>query len=177
MGDHMGRLMILALLVAFTATGCSGTLKTHPATAGELASGYEGVLFYPVRVMETRTKTTTRVENGRVTGTETGIGDAHCEPIVSSKLSVDADFSRPMIVNYNHGTLESFTFAVTLSDGKLVSINTVSTPDQGKTLASLATGAQGILTAAGGGKPEEKPKGLAPCTDGSALLSYRPYPQ
>jgi hypothetical protein len=53
-----------------------------------------------------------------------------------------ADFQHPYRLRYEHGFLEAYTFSANLSsDGILTSINTVSTPDQGKTLQNLTSAA------------------------------------
>jgi hypothetical protein len=65
-----------------------------------------------------------------------------CTPVFTQKIVSIADWEHPYRLHYHHGFLESYTFAATLtSDGILIGINTVSTPDQGKTFQNLASAA------------------------------------
>ncbi len=64
---------------------------------------------------------------------------ANCGPVLTRKLISVADAEHPYRLYYKHGLLEACTFGATLmSDGILTAVNTVSTPEQGKTLQNLA---------------------------------------
>ncbi len=99
-----------------------------------------------------------------------------------------ADAQHPYVLQYEHGFLETYTFGVTLgSDGTLTSINSQSTPDQGKTIANLASAAGSIAGVAKQMQmrqvfPTNKPAVPAPsatlpdCTQSPIPIGYEKVP-
>jgi len=110
----------------------------------------------------------------------------NCRPALTRKIVSVVDYNHPFAVAYEHGLLESYTFAVTLnSDGVLLSVNTQSTPDQGKTLGNLTTAAStaaGIMakglevTPPGGKKQPSVSTILPPCTTTPVFQNYEKFP-
>jgi hypothetical protein len=170
--------MICAIAASITIAGCVGTLKTHPASEVEASGNYDGILFYPSILMEEVSQTTVRTENGKIVATNAG-SPALCRPITTSKLIVAADFTRPRIMNYEHGILEGYVFNATFADGMLASVNTTSTPDQGKTIANLAGAAKDLASVAAAAAPRPGPPQPPPaevaCNDGNVAVARRPY--
>ena len=105
-----------------------------------------------------------------------------CKEVEVRKVISIADFQHPYRLHYEHGFLEAYTFSANLSsDGILTAINTVSTPDQGKTLQNLtsaASTAAAIPKALGTANPPctvtqvfvryENPPALTPAVDAQA---------
>jgi hypothetical protein len=85
-----------------------------------------------------------------------------------------ADSEHPYRLHYDHGFLETYTFGATLtSDGILTVINTVSTPDQGKTVQNIASAAaSGATIAAKLEKDEKHPN----CTVTPVFAGYEELP-
>jgi hypothetical protein len=170
-------------VAAVSLSGCQGTLMTKPATESERAGAYEGIKFYPTTLMQEVSQTTVLIDkNGKIIATAAnspGSGK-YCQSVVSSKAIVAADFSRPMIVYYKPGLLEAYTFNPTITDGMLGALSVASAPDQGKTIASLASAA-GALAPLLEHKSESKPTppakpptGVFACTDGIVVISRTP---
>ena len=95
-----------------------------------------------------------------------------CNPVLIRKLISVADTQHPYRLHYEHGLLEAYTFGATLtSDGILTTVNTASTPDQGKTLQNLAGAAS---TAAGLAMRLEQ--GKPDCTVTPVFVGYEHPP-
>ena len=81
-------------------------------------------------------------------------------------------------MNYEHGLLEGYTFSATFSDGMLASVNTTSTPDQGKTIANLAGAAKDLAGVAAAAAParatKRPPREELACNDGVVAVTRRP---
>lgn len=170
--------------------GCSGNIVLSPldpttmgnptvvrdinssAAGEELSRGYHGLVVYlPVQ----------RIEVDRFTqiqalgpDNKTLIATENCDPnspeAITRKVVTVADSSRPFLLQYHHGFLETYTFAATINaDGTLASINTNSTPDQGKTISNLASAASTV------GKIFPI-AGNPPCTMTPTFWKYEPIP-
>ena len=95
-----------------------------------------------------------------------------CSPVEVRKVVTVADTAHPYRLHYEHGILETYTFGATLSqDGVLLGINTVSTPDQGKTISNLTTAA---AAAAGIKAFDNTAPSKPPCTITPAFEKYEP---
>jgi hypothetical protein len=175
MGPYRIRLMALCLL-----TACSGTESSRPATTGDLTNGFEGYLFYPVVQFRQTTQTTRYTEKGRILAVMGDVGDAGCEPVSTVKYVTSADFAHPWILNYHPGLLEAYKFNVEWTDqGTLKAANRESTPDQGKTIANLASAAASAAKAAAFAPPSTrgpKAKPLRACNDGETLVQSERVP-
>jgi hypothetical protein len=182
---HRIFLPVVALLLA---SGCSGNIvlsPLDPATLGNpgvahdvqdeaaLDKGYHGLLVYlPTQVLEIDqfTQVQTPLSDGK-----TLVLSGNCEKTLTQKVVTVVDRSRPYLLQYRHGFLETYTFAATLtSDGALASINTASTPDQGHTLANLsaaASSAGGLVKVLGAAQ------GQQPCTQTPSFVRYESLPR
>lgn len=175
--------------------GCSGNIvlaPLSPTTMGSvpaiedlnsnagraaLTKGYKGLLVYlPVQRIEVDRFTQIQVvaSDGKTLVLSAADCDASDARSLTKKEVTDPDRTRPYLLQYHHGLLESYTFGATLSpDGTLLSINTSSAPDQGKTLANLTSAASsaaaiGAKLVGGGSKP--------PCTQTPSFDRYEPIP-
>ncbi len=161
--------------LAVLLVGCNGTLTTHPEMDSEKASGYEGVRFFPLAVMQTTWENTTIRDGTKVVATMWGTGDKRCSAESYVTESIDVDPTHPMILNYRHGILETYEFSVTLSEkGNLTSVNAKSTPDQGKTIDNISDAAQNFAGLAGGGAGGKGPAIVPPCTDDPKAIRMEP---
>jgi hypothetical protein len=150
--------------------GCSGTLYTANNAAFEDGK-VKGIIFYPPALYKEMSQTTVAIKDGKVIGTA-GDPQNPCRPVPSVKLISAPDYSQPHRVWYEHGLLETFTFSTTLdAAGDLLSVNTQSTPDQGKTFQNIASGISSIAPLAAGAAPMMTPA----CTDGAVAVSRTKY--
>lgn len=131
----------ITLGVPLIIMGCSGHLRTHPASPEEINGKYEGVKHYQQTLLEEISETTILIDkdSGIIIGSKE---KNTCTPVETKKLIIGADFTKPLITEFDPGFLESYTFNATLSEGMLNSVNTTSTPDQGKTFSNLASAAK-----------------------------------
>ena len=110
-----------------------------------------------------------------------------CTHFLIRKIVSIADSEHPFELYYHHGWLEAYSFAATLNgDGILTSINTTSTPDQGKTFQNIASGVSSIATAipkpmleVKAHREEKKPpeKQKPNCTVTSVFVGYEELPK
>jgi len=180
--------LIVPLLAALAVAGCSGeivmspldratlgnpTVTTDIANGASLDAGYHGLLVYlPTQVLEV--DQFTQVQKLAPDG-KTVLLSGDCTVQPTQKVVTVVDRTHPYLLQYRHGLLETYTFAATLtSDGALASINTQSTPDQGKTLANLSSAA---ATAGGITKLEATPGRKPPCTQTPSFVRYDPLPK
>lgn len=163
MGYRMGYCLEV-LLAATLLVGCSGTLTStnlNPADVKKLGWSTEGVVIYPQAWFFEYFNTTILVKDGKVIGREV---DKTCSPVPTQRLALHADYTRPILLAYRPGLLETYKFGLTLSDeGVLKSVNIESKPDQGETLKNLGSAATSFaaLDATPGAPP--------PCNDGPTL--------
>jgi hypothetical protein len=181
---------IWTLLAAGAALGgCSGTIELtplDPATLGKPAivgdihadnvdSGYHGLLVYlPTQVLEV--DQFTQIQTASADG-KTMLLSGECDRSKAyvQKIVTIVDRAHPYLLQYHHGLLETYTFAATLTaDGALASINTSSTPDQGKTLANLSAAA---VSAGGLTKLSVGPERQPVCTQTPTFVRYDPLPK
>ncbi|HVA12080.1 MAG TPA: hypothetical protein VNF99_02410 [Stellaceae bacterium] len=180
---------VLVLLVSIAVSGCTGTIMLtplDPATLGNPGAiadlhssdagraGYDGLLVYlPKQVLEidrfTQVQTLARDNKTLILS-----GDCDSAKAYVQKVVTIVDRNKPYLLHYEHGLLETFTFSATLtSDGALASVNTSSTPDQGKTLANLASAA---VSASGIAKAATINSSPATCTQTPTFVRYAPLP-
>jgi hypothetical protein len=130
---------------------CSGTQSVRPALQSDLTNGFEGYLYYPTAQFQ-QTVQTTRLEDDkkRILAVAGGSGSRGCQPVQSTKYVTSADFKHPWIVRYRPGLLEAYKFGVGWSDdgATMKSVNVESTPDQGKTLANVASAVTSLASVA-----------------------------
>ncbi len=102
------------------------------------------------------------------------VPSGECNPVETRKVVSVPDDQHPYRLHYEHGLLEAYTFGATLSsDGILTAINTVSTPEQGKTLQNLASAA---ASAAGPLKAAGVEKAKPDCTVTPVFVGYEHLP-
>ncbi len=174
----MPRLRV-CLLACLCTPGCQGSLTTHPANEAERGGTYEGVKFYPTTLVREYSETTLVIKNDRIVASSLpNHTTPSCTPVKSARLIVAADFSKPLIVKFQPGLLEAYTFNPTLTDGMLTGLNSASTPDAGKTFNNIATGigtlaslAPRVATEADKGRPEQ---GELACSDGNVVTDRVP---
>jgi hypothetical protein len=140
---------MLPVLLAVLLAGCSGTVIMSPMDPATITSDYkaktdtEGIIVYraiPIVEVNRFTQVPVPVDPAKPDGA-TKLSGA-CNAVATRKILSVADTEHPYRLHYEHGLLEAYTFGATLtSDGILTVINTVSTPDQGKTLQNLASAA------------------------------------
>jgi hypothetical protein len=131
--------------------GCNGHVVMTPANPTDVEQAYinksdiDG--FYIYRAMPIIEVDEFTQYNQPGASGSTKLSD-DCHHVASRQLKTIADGNHPYRLHYEHGLLETYTFGATMtSDGILTNINSVSTPDQGKTfqnLASAASSAAGI---------------------------------
>ena len=169
------------LLLIIAISGCTGTINNKPLSQNDITSvnGVNGVIYYPYALFYENSETTTRVDDkGKVIAwavdyepkKETQISTA-CKPVQLRKLTTRADYDNPRIIEYDHGFLEAYKFGLELNqDGTLKTVNTESTPDQGKTFANLASAAKDAGTLATTATKPALQTNVLPCNDGVALI-------
>lgn len=168
----MQKRIIICALVAVWITGCSGQLTMTKIKPQDLLNDttLHGVVIYqPAWFVELSLYTKLVDENGKVTG-------APCEPTDTKiyKIALHGDMNHPMLLNYEHGMLEAYTFGATLGDDwVLKSVSTESTPDRGTTIANLGTAASSFAAAALAPKPGKE---LQKCNAEPVLVGLKRYP-
>jgi hypothetical protein len=139
----------IATLVACTIlTACSGTVVMTPAPPDQLKADYEqgrerpGIIVYrAVPIVEVDKFSQVNLANPSKPDGPPLLSGACNEKLVRKIITI-ADTRHPYRLRYDHGLLEAYTFGATLTgDGVLASINSQSTPDQGRTLQNLASAA------------------------------------
>lgn len=106
------RKIIFCSLAAICIWGCSGRLSMTNIPLEQIQKpgwSVDGVIGYqPVWFLELY-QFTKPIEDGK---TEVG----PCTPVPApSKLALHADTQHPILIKYEHGLLESYTFGVTLA--------------------------------------------------------------
>lgn len=129
-------LCVLALAPLLAA--CVGEVITTPISPADLVTTgkqLHGIVGYrAIQVIEVSTLTQFSADQKTFT---TDCGRTPTQKIVSVP-----DQQHPLLLTYNHGILEGYTFGVTLNaDGVITGVNSTSVPDQGKTLANFASAA------------------------------------
>ena len=115
-------------------TACSGTLYTviNPdlEALGTEGRAVEGIIAYQVMDVVEVYQTTVFVDDDK---NIIGRAPEDCQPKRSLKFATRADYSRPYVIKYEAGFLETNTFGVTLEDGVLTGVNTSSDPSKSAT--------------------------------------------
>ena len=122
----------IPLLVGLLLTGCSGTLYTVKNPQFDENNKMQGVIFYgykvvskPVKLDRIINKVTGEISHSIYHPKDSG---KYCAPDVKYLEVPVADYAQKYAMMYEPGLFETNTFGVTLSDGKLASVNTSSTP-------------------------------------------------
>jgi len=173
---------VIAGVALLALGGCNGNIlltPLDPATMGNVPAvhdlrtqtpdGYKGLIVYlPTQVKEVDQF----IQVQTMPDGKTVVLSGDCKPVETVKVVTVVDRSRPYLLQYHHGLLETYTFAATLtSDGALASVNTSSTPDQGKTLANLTSAAS---SAAGIEKLFTTSAATPLCTQTPVFVRYEP---
>ena len=136
--------------------------------------------FYPTGLVKEYSETTLVIKDGRIVASSLPSHTvASCTPVRSARLIVASDFSHPLIIKFTPGLLEAYTFNPTLTDGMLTGLNSVSTPDAGKTFNNIVTGLgalSGGLAHAAVVQPGKSQAGELACSDGSVATKREPEP-
>ena len=138
--------------VAFSAlmvAACSGRVVMSPLGPATMQANYakqidtDGIIVYrAIPVVEVDKFIQISVPQDPTKPGGPSVLSGACKEIEVRKVTSIADFQHPYRLHYEHGFLEAYTFSANLSsDGILTAINTVSTPDQGKTLQNLTSAA------------------------------------
>jgi len=159
---------------------CSGTVVMTPLepTAVWQPSGprqsVEGVIVYlPVQLVEVDELTQIDANVGGKS-----VASRNCHHVDARKLVSAPDWRHPWLLNYKSGLLEAHSFSMQMTkDGVLTSINSQSTPDQGKTFENVASG---VTSLAGPGKllglrAPRNEAALPDCTIAPQFVGYE-YP-
>ena len=151
---------------------CQGHLVVKPLSDADATTGYEGVSLFQTAIYEQITTKTLYVEKGHILASSDGRYSARCFPVQTRQLIAAADPDLRMVMRYEPGLLEAAKFNVELADGIIKSVGVESTPDQGKTLANLASAAKDAA-AAGGSSSESGPRPRYVCNDGPVPLTRK----
>jgi len=169
--------MTALTLAGLIMAACTGTIAMSPLDPTIIKADYakntdvEGIIVYRAipRVQVEKFIQVNLPPAG--TGLPPTLSD-NCDHVVTRKIVSIADWEHPYRLHYKRAFLEAYTFAATLNgDGVLLSINTVSTPDQGKTFQNLASAAS--TAAAIAARDALKP----PCTITPVFVGYEELPR
>jgi hypothetical protein len=167
----------IVLLLALT--GCTGHVVMTPEAPSDLSSGkdVEGVLvtraipaieideYTQITVPGAKASTSSLVPTAPITS---GL----CTPVQTRKLVTIPDPNHLWRLHYVPGLLEAHTFGMTMdASGDLLSINSQSTPDAGKTLSTLSGIAVQAQKMAVGATPTNAST-LPHCTTGASLVGF-----
>jgi hypothetical protein len=147
----MLRLTVFAL-VGLIMAACSGKVIMSPLSPETINKKYgdeqpiEGIIVYrakPMVEVDEFIHINIQANPGQA-GSPLVLSD-QCNRVILRKIVSVVDAEHPYRLHYDHGVLESYTFGATLnSEGVLTAINWASTPDQGKTFQSVASGVSSI---------------------------------
>lgn len=168
-------LLLIPCLIVLEA--CSGIQTSRPATDTDLKKGFSGYLYYPVVQFKRTTQTTQYLEQGRILAYAGGLGDAGCVPVNMTSYVTSGDFQHPWIMSYRPGLLETYKFGVEWTDqGTLKSANVESTPDQGRTIANLASAAESASKVAAASAPIQSRKPQRACNGRETIIASERLP-
>jgi hypothetical protein len=161
---------------------CNGEIRTRAWTPNALQEalstpdGVRGVIgYYNKGVIEIDNLTQVVDKNGSFVSSD-------CNPVSVQKITTVTDYDHPMEIWYNYGLLEANSFGVTFSNSVFAGINSVSTPDQGKTIANLAEAASSLAKKPAAAAPAPPPGGVVKpkprqnCNGGPSFIRYDPLP-
>jgi hypothetical protein len=167
---------LLVFLSLFTVAGCTGRIIMSPADPTAIAGGgeIEGVLVTrPILAIEIDEYTQITIPGAKSVSAGQPLPvtvSGACSPVEVRKLVTIPDPNHLYRLHYEPGLLEAHSFGMTMdASGVLLSINSQSTPDAGKTLSALtgiAVSAQKMAGAHSG------PAMLPPCTTGPNLVRF-----
>jgi hypothetical protein len=171
--------MLKWLLPLVLLSGCTGHIIMSPVKTADLDNGkdIDGVLVTrPIQVIEVDqyTQFPDPAPKGAPATNPPALSGA-CRPVETRKLVTIPDLNHVWRLHYDPGLLEAHTFGVTMDNtGVLVSINAESTPDQGKTVATLVGAAASAKSALGVtlNGPVVPAATLPPCTEAPSLVRY-----
>lgn len=177
----MIRRIALPVLLGLMTAACSGTVIMSPLDPADIAKNYQekrdtvGIIVYrAIPLVEVDRFIQINVPTDPTKPGSPTVPSGACNPVLTRKLISVADAQHPYRLHYEHGLLEAYTFGATLSsDGILTVINTVSTPEQGKTLQNLAGAAASVMGPLKAAREEEaKPD----CTVTPVFVGYEHPP-
>ena len=134
---------IMAILAGPFLSACTGHVVMTPLTVEQINKQYtdqsdiDGIIVYRhLRLIEVDRLTQINLPSNIVS--------ALCNQVLVRKPVTVPDWQHPYRLHYEHGLFESYTFYPTLSsDGLIISLNTSSANDQGKTMSNFITAATG----------------------------------
>lgn len=170
----------LAVAGLSLAAACTGTVTMTPLEPTAVwqppgpRQSVEGVIVYlPVQLVEVDELTQIDVI---VAGKNVPSGN--CRHVHARKLVPAPDWRHPWLLNYKSGLLEAHSFSMQMTnEGVLTSINSQSTPDQGKTFENVASGVTSLAGAPGKllGLTARRTETVPDCTIGPQFVGYE-YP-
>jgi hypothetical protein len=162
------------LWLLFMLSGCTGHVIMSPVKPADLDNGkdIEGVLVTrSIQAVEVDQYTQVAAPTSSKDATTSGA----CTPVEVRKLVTIPDLNHVWRLHYDPGLLEAHTFGATMdANGVLLSINATSTPDQGKTAATLVGAAASAKSALGVtlNGPVTPAATLPACTEAPSLVRY-----
>jgi hypothetical protein len=139
-----------ALMVCLVLSGCNGEIRSRAWAPNQLKQAMEspegipGVIGYLNRgAVEVDELTQLTDKDGKVI-------QGNCQHVTVRKLVTITDYQRPIQIWYHPGLLEANKFSAQWSGSVFTSVNSESTPDQGKTLANLGDAATKFAAIAAG---------------------------
>jgi hypothetical protein len=153
---------------------CNGEVRSRLLTPEQLQielsqqNGMRGVFgYYDKTVIEVDRLTQLTDANGKPV-------NSACTPVNVQKVVTYADQDHPIQIWYEHGLLEANQFSVQLSSSVFAAINSQSTPDQGKTLASLASAAAPFAAALAPAIAAPPSRPVPNCNAGPSFVGFQP---
>jgi hypothetical protein len=149
----------ILFVLTLSLVACNGEVRSRLLTPAQLQAelsrpeGIRGVFgYYDKSVVETDDLTQLVDASGKpVSGP--------CTPARVKKVVTYTDQDHPIQIWYDYGLLESNQFSVQLNSSVFTAINSQSTPDQGKTLANLASAASSFAKIGGHLLPDQRQLG------------------
>jgi hypothetical protein len=170
--------MLKWILPLVLLSGCTGHIIMSPVQPADLDKDIDGVLVTrPIQVIEVDqyTQFPDPAPKSSATFAASTVMSGACRPVEVRKLVTIPDLNHVWRLHYDPGLLEAHTFGVTMDNtGVLLSINAQSTPDQGKTVATVVGAVASAKSALGVtlNGPVTSAATLPPCTEAPSLVRY-----
>jgi hypothetical protein len=173
--------MLKWLLPLVLLSGCTGHVIMSPVKPADLDNGkdIEGVLVTrSIQAVEVDEYTQIAMPVPKSSSTDATSQSAPvmsgaCRPVEVRKLVTIPDPNHVWRLHYDPGILEAHTFGATMDiSGVLLSVNAQSTPDQGKTVATVVGMAVSAKSALGVTLKGVVAAPLPPCTASPSLVRF-----
>jgi hypothetical protein len=166
---------VLFSFIGLLLAGCNGNIVTtslDPSKLNTPGTTVTGVpAFLPSLFYETVELRELLDDKGKSIGT----APVQCSVVKKEKVVAKPDYAHPILVSYDPGILESYTFGIELNpDGTIKAVNNTSTPDQGKTVLNLTSAAANAAKIAAADKGQSA--NIPPCNGGESTIEYRRFP-